>query len=235
MWDSNLFVTFDYSPECLPSWSLQYRDFQLFMKRARKKLGSFRFFVAGEYGKLYRRPHWHAVLFNLCLPDQEEFRNGTFRSESLERLWGLGNSVIGRLTPQSAAYVAGYTQSKAYGRAAEAAYEDLVDPETGEVSSRRPEFCAMSRRPGIGALWYRKFAGDLFPRDSAVQDGKEFKVPRFYFEKFKEDHPLEAEEVAYGRYLRAMEVDPEESSEERRGVREKVAEARVELFSRRDH
>lgn len=234
-WDSNLFVTFDYAPEFLRSWSLEYRDFQLFMKRCRKRFGAVRFFVAGEYGKLYKRPHWHAILFNLQLPDQEEFQNETFRSESLERTWGLGNCVIGRVTARSAAYVAGYTQSKAYGREAEAAYEDLVDVETGDVSSRRREFCAMSRRPGIGALWYRKFAGDLFPRDSAVQDGKEFKVPRFYFEKFKLSHPKEAEEVSFGRYLRSELVDPEESSLERRAVREFVAQERVELFAQRRH
>lgn len=242
-WDSNLFVTFDYSPEHLRSWSLYYPDFQGFMRRLRKKYGGvsvsprggrpLRFFVAGEYGEQYGRPHWHAILFNLHLPDEEEYKNGTFRSTNLERLWGMGNCVIGRVTPQSAAYVAGYTQSKAYGRPE--AYEDLVDSGTGEVGSRRPEFCVMSRDPGIGAFWYDRFSGDLFPHDSAVQDGKEFKVPRYYVERLKREFPLKGEEVAYGRYLRAKEVDPLESSEERRAVREEVAQARVSLFSERSH
>lgn len=234
-WDSNWFATFDYAPEHLRSWSLEYPDYQGFMRRLRKRGPGIRFFVAGEYGKRYRRPHWHAILFNLILGDVEEFKNGTLRSTTLERLWGRGNVVVGRVTPQSAAYVAGYTESKSYGRAAEAAYEDLVDPETGEVSSRRPELCVMSRDPGIGAFWYRKFAGDLFPRDRAVQEGKEFKVPRFYYERYKKDHPLAAEEVAYERYLRARILDPEESTPERRGVREECAEARVRVFSSRDH
>lgn len=234
-WDSNFFVTLDYAPEFLQSWSLRYADFQGFMRRLRKRGAGIRFFVAGEYGKLYRRPHWHAILFNLTLPDAEELQNGTLRSSSLERLWGRGNVVAGGVTAQSAAYVAGYTQSKSYGRAAQAAYEDLVDPETGEVSSRRPEFCQMSRDPGIGAYWYKRFAGDLFPEDQAIQEGKTWKVPRYYWNRFKEDHPLDAEEVAYERYLRALVLDPEESTPERRAVREEVSEARVRLFSERNH
>lgn len=93
----------------------------------------------------------------------------------------------------------------------------------------------MSRNPGIGAYWFRKFSGDLFPRDHAVQAGKEYKVPRYYFERWKKDHPLEAEEVAYERFLRAKVVAPEESTPERRAVREEVAEARLQVFSSRDH
>lgn len=232
-WDCNYFVTLDYAPEFLKSWSLQYPDFQGFMRRLRRKGPGIRFFVAGEYGKQYRRPHWHAILFNLVLSDAEELQNGTFRSSYLESVWDRGNCVVGRVTPESAAYVAGYTQSKAYGKPE--AYEDLVDPDTGEVSSRRPEFCQMSRDPGIGGYWWQKFSGDLFPMDKAIQEGKEYKVPRYYYEKLKKEDPRKAEEVAYGRYVRAEAVDPDESSPERRAVRETVAEARVRFFSNRDH
>lgn len=243
-WDVSQFVTLDYAPEHLKSWSLVYRDFQLFMKRLRKEVTGvtaspdggrpIRFFVAGEYGGRFQRPHWHAILFNLVLRDREEFRNGSFRSETLERLWGNGNCVVGDVTPASCAYVAGYTVEKAKRRRAFQANE-VVDVETGELITRRDEFNRMSNKPGIGAYWYRRFAGDLFPRDSAVQDGKEYKVPRFYYEKFKRDHPLEAEEVAYERYLRARAGDPEENTPERRAVREEVAEARLRFFSSRDH
>lgn len=41
---------------------LKYADFQLFMKRLRKK-HDVRFFVVGEYGKEKGRSHWHCMLF----------------------------------------------------------------------------------------------------------------------------------------------------------------------------
>lgn len=239
-WDSNVFVTLDYSPDRLSSWSLVYRDWQLFMKRLRRRFSGvsfspdgtrpIRFFVAGEYGARFRRPHWHAILFNLSLRDREEFANGTFRSESLERCWGNGHCVVGDVTPESSAYVAGYTQSKVDRLRV---LEETVDLRTGEW--RQPEMARMSNQPGVGGYWYRKFSGDLFPLDKAVQAGKDFKVPRYYWEKFRRSHPLQAEEVAYERYLRSRAMDPEESTPERRQVREAVAEARVRFFSQRDH
>lgn len=247
LWDSNLFLTLDYAPEFLPeSLSLEYRDFQLFMKRLRKELSGvseapngqrpIRFFVAGEYGEKYGRPHWHAILFNVDFKDKVRFFNGTFRSTMAEDFWGRGQVVIGDVTAQSAAYVAGYTQSKVYGRAAEDHYEDVVDTRTGEVTRRRSEFCVMSRRPGIGAWWYEKFARDLFPGDYAIQDGKKFKVPMYYWRKFQSDgDPSTVEDISEARFLRAMEVDRVENSERRRGEREEYALARVATYSQRDH
>jgi len=244
LYDKSLFVTFDYRPDALRSLSLEYGDFQRFLKRLRRELTGvsvapngkkpIRFFVAGEYGERYGRPHWHAILFNTWFPDAVRFHNGTFRSEMAERLWGHGNVVIGHVTPASAAYVAGYTMGKAH-KKAEDYEEDLVNPLTGELSGRRPEFNVMSRRPGIGAWWYDRFRSDLWNGDHAVQDGKEYKVPRYYYEKLRGEDPSMAEEVAYGRFLRAREMPPEESTPERRAVREEVAEARFKFYSQREH
>lgn len=243
LYDSNLFVTFDYAPEHLPgSLSLEYVDFQLFMKRLRKRMrgvnaspnGKYpiRFFVAGEYGARYKRPHWHAIFFNLDLQDKVQFSNETFRSTTLESLWGKGHAVIGSVTPRSASYVAGYTLFKKGHRDL---YEDVVDTVTGEVSSRRQEFVVMSRRPGIGSWWYEKYKRDLFPGDRAVMpEGRLYKVPRFYLERYKEDDPLGAEEVAYERYLSSLE-HPEEGTVERLAVREEYMLRKISTFSQREH
>lgn len=244
LYDSNLFVTLDYRPDALPaSGSLEYGDFQRFMKRLRKVVSGVseapnglrpvRFFVAGEYGERFRRPHWHAILFNVRLADQELYANGTYRSELLEETWKHGRAVIGGVTPASASYVAGYTMKKVYGQAAKRAYT-LVDHATGEVmQERRPEFCAMSRRPGIGAWWYDRFHADMFPADVAVQDGQVKKTPRYYRNRLYGDDPLTHEEVAYARYLKALERPVEEGSPERLAVREQVALARQEFYSPR--
>jgi len=227
--DSNLFVTLDYAPEHLPaSLSLEYRDFQLFMKRLRHEVGRVRFFVSGEYGEQFtQRPHWHAILFGCRFPDAVRYLNGTSRSLLAETLWSKGQVVIGELTPASAAYVAGYTLSKAFGREA---YDDVVNLRTGEITSRRPPFCRMSLKPGIGSQWYAEFKRDLFPADSAVVDGHKRKVPSYYWRKFKEDGPSSlVEQIEYGRYLKAKEVPIEESSERRREDREAVARAKFLL------
>lgn len=245
LYDANMFVTLDYSPEALPaSLSLEYRDYQLFMKRLRRRLdgrsqapdGKFpiRFFCAGEYGDRYKRPHWHAILFNCWPEDTVRYQNGTYRSRTMEDVWENGRVVIGQVTARSACYVAGYTLSKLEKRAED--YEDVVSVRTGELSTRRREFVTMSRRPGIGAWWFERYAGDVFPHDAAVQDGCEYKVPRFYLERYKErasPHVIEA--LLEARYERAKVLPVEESSPERRAVREEVAHARRRMFSERDH
>lgn len=244
LYDSSVFVTLTYDDEHLPaSLSLEYSDFQCFMRRLRKEVvGStvgpdggrpVRFFVSGEYGARGSRPHWHAILFNCWFKDSVRFVNDTLRSKQCEDLWRGGDVVIGSVTSASAAYVAGYTMKKVHGPRARLYYEDVVNVRTGEVSRRRPEFVRMSLKPGIGAWWYRKFAGDMFPNDIAVMDGKRCKVPRYYWNRFQLDaDPGLVEELAYDRYLRAMEQRGE-STPERRAVREEDALRRETFYGER--
>lgn len=70
MHKANTFVTFTYDDDHLPVGGLKYRDFQLMLKRLREKLGPFRFFMCGEYGEQFRRPHYHALFFGLDFPDK---------------------------------------------------------------------------------------------------------------------------------------------------------------------
>lgn len=246
LWDSNYFVTLDYAPEHLRSLSLEYVDFQLFLKRLRKKFkghmpgpnGDYpiRFFVAGEYGARYRRPHWHCILFNLLLTDLKRFQNDTLQSDVMDDLWGKGRVVIGSVTPQSAAYVAGYVNKKVYGQGSSDYYEDVVDVNSGEVFKRRPEFVVMSLKPGIGAWWYDRYKKDLFTHDVAVRDGKKYKVPRYYFERFKKDpsNAARAEEIEYERYLKSQAMPVEEKSLDRRMVKEEYDRRMMDFLKERD-
>lgn len=240
LYDANLIVSLTYADKWLPrSLGLEYPDFQGFMKRLRRRVAGvslgpdggrpIRFFVAGEYGGETGRPHFHAILFNCRFQDMQEWQNGFFSSRVAEDLWGRGNVVIdGDVTPQGAAYVTGYVTEKQEREA-----PHVLDLGTGELIFRRREFCQMSRSPGLGAWWYRRYGDDLFPQDAAVFPGKQVKVPRFYFERYKrEADPGELEEVLEARYARAME-QREESTAARRAVREEVAVRRQEHFSRR--
>lgn len=182
----NCFITLTYSDEHVPSdGGLHHRDFQLFMKRLRKYADSdVRYYMCGEYGDNFGRPHFHAILFGFTFNDLTLWRktsagSALFRSETLERLWPYGHSSIGAVTFESAAYVARYVMKKVTGHNAHRAY-DSVSTETGEVFTRHPEYNRMSLKPGIGAGWYEKFSSDVFPHDRVVHDGTPSKPPRYY-------------------------------------------------------
>ncbi len=228
------FVTLTYDDEFLPRFgSLLMDDWQKFFKRLRKRTGKVRFFGCGEYGEQFGRPHYHACLFGRDFPDKVLWstRGGhdVFRSPLLESVWTCGQSEIGSLTFESAAYVARYCVKKVTGPKAREHYE-CVDPETGELGSRLPEFATMSRRPGIGTGWFEKFGSDVYPSDEVIVRGKSSKPPRFYDRLFELSSP---EEMRSLRRLRAKARCRADETPARLGVREVCAEARLSLYGGR--
>ncbi len=229
------FVTLTYDDEHLPRFgSLLMDDWQKFFKRLRKRVGKVRFFGCGEYGEQFGRPHYHACLFGVDFPDKVLWstRGGhdCFRSPLLESIWTYGQSEIGSLTFESAAYVARYCVKKVTGKAAEAHYQ-CVDPETGEMSSRLPEFATMSRRPGIGAGWFHLYADEVYPSDEVIVRGKSSKPPRFYDRLLAAVSP---EEMLCLQRARNRARSREDETVSRLRVREVCAEARLSLYGGRD-
>lgn len=237
MHKKNCFVTLTFSDEHLPNPpTLDVRDFQLFMKRLRKKFGSgIRFFHCGEYGSKYGRPHYHACLFNFDFPDKKLWRvsegNNLYTSEILQELWEhKGYCIIGEVTFQSAAYVARYIMKKINGKDAADHYE-IYDLETGELSQAKPEYVTMSRRPGIAAGWFEKYQSDVFPHDYVIVRGHKCKPPRYYDNILKNSLPFDFEEIKFERYTRAQQkID--NSTKERLAVREEVQNARLKQLVR---
>jgi len=190
--EASSFLTLTYSTENIPeNGTLQVRDLQLFNKRLRKKLApaKIRFFACGEYGGQTLRPHYHLILFGYDFPDKSVWRKSPtghylYRSKTLEELWTLGNAEIGTVTRESGQYVAKYCTKKIMGSAA-ASHYSVVDPETGEVRERKPEFAVMSTRPGIGFGWYKKYETDFNPSGFIVLDGVKYPVPRYYKEQIR--------------------------------------------------
>ena len=139
MHEDNCFITLTFNPESLDDrsnpWSLDVRDFQLFMKRLRKKYGAgIRFYHCGEYGELNKRPHYHACIFGFDFPDKRLWKvtnsgHRLYISESLDELWPFGFCTIGNVTFESAAYVARYIMKKVNGDAAADHYE-WIDEDT---------------------------------------------------------------------------------------------------------
>jgi len=203
LYDSNCFCTLTYSPENLPSdGGLVLKHFQDFMKRLRKRFGEgIRFFHCGEYGERLERPHYHVLIFNFDFSDKELISDSRgvrlYHSQDLEDLWGKGFCSVGDLTFDSAAYVARYVMKKVNGELAADHYD-----------GKAAEYVTMSRRPGIGRLWYDKFSSDVFPGDFVVHDGSRYRPPKFYDKLLEKSDPvsfekIKAQRVKLGRVLSA--------------------------------
>lgn len=119
--NASRFITLTYADD---PGILDYRDFQLFMKRYREVYGNARFFVVGEYGERNARGHYHAIIFGSpaeCIG----------HSVSLRKVWDAGFCYDGTVTPASIAYVSGYCFKENY--------------HPGKMP-----FVRMSLKPGVG-------------------------------------------------------------------------------------
>ena len=211
LYKRNCFITLTFNDENLHwSGSLIKEDFQKFMKRLRrhhkghepvvrdgKKTYPIRYFHCGEYGEKLGRPHHHACLFNFCFEDLELWKvdpnTGVklYTSRTLHERWEQrGHVTVGEVTMQSAAYVARYITKKVNGDRAEAHYTKY-DPRTGEAWQIEPEYVTMSRRPGIGADWFKKYSEDVYPKDFVTHEGIKFQPPKYYDGLYEVDHEKE--------------------------------------------
>lgn len=215
MHKKNCFITLTFNPESLQGrgvQSVKKRDFQLFMKRLRKKYGNgIRYFHCGEYGEQQKRPHYHALLFGHDFDDKKLWSKRSdirlYVSEELKQLWPYGFSTIGEVNFDSAAYVARYILKKQNGASAQQHYQH-INPETGEIEQLEPEYCTMSRGrnsgDGLGGSWFRKYKNDIYPHDYVVvRDNLKIRPPKYYDSLLEEK---ELEEIKQKRRENCKEV-----------------------------
>lgn len=210
--------------------SLCYKPFQDFMKRLRRTLDygyswskvyaayhgepPIRFYMCGEYGDEGHRPHYHVILFGVNPPDCVPLPNksGLFISPLFLKLWPFGFHTIGRVTPDSVSYVAGYCDKKLDSSRAMVALENNVNP----------EFVSMSRGSkklgtgGIGKRFFDKYCdSDLYPENSdgtfvrtCAVDRKGYfvKMPKYY-----DDLLLLRDGLKYDRMIAARKVGASDS------------------------
>lgn len=231
---SNSFVTLTYNAEHYPMHgSLSYRDWQLFAKRLRKKIGAFRFFVAGEYGEDFQRPHFHALLFGVDFSDKRKSnsmysRHTIYQSEMLDGLWGKGFCSIGEVNYATARYTTSYiVDSWKLGGCGDDSPYRTVDDRTGEIVDRVPPFAKMSLRPGIGLKWLEQYWKDLYltGHDAVIVNGKKEPIPRYFDKKMYDLKPQLMEEVEWSREKAAIDRWAD-NTPERLKVKEDCAIAR---------
>lgn len=242
LYDDNCFITLTYEDKYLPQGgSLVKSDFQKFMKRLRFRFPDtkIRYFMCGEYGETFGRPHYHACIFNFDFPDKVlwRVRDGIrlYLSEILLELWPFGFSTIGDVTFDSAAYVARYVLKKITGESSEDFYKRVdLDITTGEIFNcydLLPEYCAMSRRPGIGREWFDRYCSDVFPDDFVIVNGKKVSPPKYYNNLYELDCPESYQEMKDKRVTRAF-ANRSDNTIERLIVKEKVKRGALNLLKR---
>lgn len=111
--------------------TLSPRTPQLFLKRLRHHVPTgTKFCLVGEYGDLYGRPHYHAILFGI----EEQHAD-----DIVSKTWRRGHHSVSALSETRAAYVANYCTKKLTKHGHEA------------LEGKHPEFWRASSRPPIGA------------------------------------------------------------------------------------
>jgi hypothetical protein len=210
--DSSYFVTLTYDDEHVPRnvlysgegdvvsvMTLRKTDMQKFMKRLRKEVDErIRFYGSGEYGNETFRPHYHLIIFGLHLDDLVPFGKSElgfqyYRSPLLESKWKFGFSGVSHVTWETCAYVSRYVTKKLKGQAADC-YEAL---------GIEPEFCLMSRKPGLAAKYYEEHGNYIYEYDEINIDGGSrgltMKPPKYFDWKYDLDNPQRMGEIKAAR------------------------------------
>jgi len=223
----NCFITLTYNDKELPTWgSLNKSHLQKFFKRLRKAKGPFRYYGCGEYGDNTRRAHYHACIFGLDFTDKTHFRkigeHNLYLSAELTKIWGHGNTSIGDMTFETAAYTARYVMKKGFGK--HAGNFVRIDEETGEIIPLVQPYAAMSLKPAIAKEWLQKYHSDIYghDKDFLVMRGTKMKPTKYYdklYDKINTAHMAEIKE-------QRIEQRPEITDNELR-AREKIARART--------
>lgn len=161
----NCFLTLTYKDNPV---NVSKRDFQLFIKRLRKKIypEKIRYFGCGEYGSKGQRPHYHIIIFGWCPPDLKYFtytkkHSHLYRSKIIEELWPFGFSSVGFVTEDTCKYTSEYMQK------------------LNQIKGLEPPFLLMSSHPGIGYDYIIKNQ-DLLQGDKLYFKGNYIKLPRYY-------------------------------------------------------
>lgn len=193
-----------------------------------------KFYAVGEYGDKYGRPHYHIALYGEDFSDDRvKWRTSgsytCYRSSRLERLWPHGNSEIGELTIESAAYVAGYIMKKVNGKKADEHYRR--ESRDGTIYWITPEFAVMSRNPGIGKKFLEKHLTDIYPHDYVIINGQKKRPPRYYDKILEMFEPKTFEQLKIKRQQMAREL-AEDNTPRRLADKEAVAKAKMQTKKR---
>lgn len=192
--NDNTCVTLTYKDVDNPS--LEKRDYQLFLKKLRKKYDC-RYFGCGEYGEKNGRKHFHIILFGVDFKDKVYFKKSktggpVYTSKELSSLWPHGWATIGEFSQEAAVYCAKYL----------AKIKPLAD-------GLRPPFCFMSLKPSIGI---EAVTDDDLNKGYIYINGKQIFLPRSFYKSYARKGIL-FPDAAISRAVHALDIDSDEYDE----------------------
>lgn len=211
--------------EAAPVATLVKRDWQLFMKRLRRAFPDqqLRFFMAGEYGEQNFRPHFHAIVFGLDVPDLRPYKKldkyDYYTSSIIQKIWdfdaNLSHNPIDN--PDAMVYnvdsgkwcvtplatrglvIIGEVNWDTCAYTARYVMSKMKGPSAEFYPNHglEPPFTLMSRRPGIGRQYYEDH--DCYEYSaisvSTPQGGKKFPPPRYFDRLLDNDDPGRLAEI----------------------------------------
>lgn len=174
--DNAHFVTLTYDTKHVPItqngfMSLCKRDIQLFMKRLRKHASKYstkpiKYYLCGEYGGKFKRPHYHAIIFNITDPT------------IIDLAWTLGNLQLGSVTGASIGYTLKYMVK-----------QKRIPMHMNDDRIR--EFGLMSKELGLTYISQNTLKWHLSDAQNRyyipIQDGKKITMPRYFKTKIYEE------------------------------------------------
>lgn len=180
----------DESGEVDINYTLNKRDCQLFFKRLRSYFhdDKIRYYLAGEYGEKTNRPHYHAIIFGLHLPEDSLIPCGIsetgkqyYTCQLITDIWPNGFISIEPANYATCKYTAAYVTKK-LGIKPNKVYED---------KGIEPPFSIMSRKPGIGYQFLVDHKEQFIREgkvDIAMKDGSyRVYLPRYFYKIFEDD------------------------------------------------
>lgn len=178
-------VTLTYNDNNLPFSSkgfptLNFVDVQLWLKRFRKLLSSefisLRYFICGEYGDTFNRPHYHCILFFNKDDKEVTFKQWSMTSlyKYLSSSWTLGLFEIDEPNPAYLHYCTKY------------ALKDNGNTNRPDESCVKPG-SLMSRKPALGSSYLTtemvKYYKSNIDNNILYQDGFKYPLPRSFRQK----------------------------------------------------
>lgn len=193
---------------------LQYKD------KVEKPI---RYFYCGERGEKNKREHFHAIIFNIKFDDLKFYKfnkqgDPLYTSKKLKKIWGKGFCPIGRCDYKSACYVARYTQKKIGQQEKIYYYKDIFDKKKGKMVTKRlnknknEEFILMSRKIGIGRLYWEKFRNKIIKNENILlaikdKDGhyvtKAKAIPPYFMKLLNKENFEAYEKIKYHKQQQA--------------------------------
>ena len=140
------------------------------------------------------------LAYGLHVPDLQYYKttsegNEYYTSEYLNRIWGKGFIIVGKLTWNSCAYVSRYVMKKRMGKDE----FGLTAKDRYFEAGLQPEFVRMSLKPGIGQKYFEDHKNEIYRNDEIILPGGKkpirMKPPKKFDEWFEEEAPERMQEI----------------------------------------